>query len=126
MPYYIPQFSETLNLGATIRSYALGVKTANLIGYAVRATGTPTGTLAVQYSNDFIPGWQAGAFPAGDDPTSDAKWDTYTLTTAVPAFAGAGLTFGIILDYYEYAFVRLKYTFTSGSGSLFYAAQMKG
>jgi hypothetical protein len=126
MPYYVPKYSETLNLGATIRSYALGVNTASTVGYAVRVTGTPTGTLTVQYSNDFIPGWQAGAFPAGTDPTSDALWDTYTLTTSLPAIAGAAITFGIVLDFYEYAFVRLKYAFTSGSGSLFYAAQMKG
>lgn len=126
MPHYLPNFTETINLGATVRSTALPVKVISFVGYALRTTGTAAGAWSIQYSNDFIPGFQPGAFPAGDDPTSDAKWDTYTLTTTPPAAAGAPQTFGIVLDFYEYAFIRIKFTYASGAGSALIIAQSKG
>jgi hypothetical protein len=131
VPHYRPSFSENLNLTQTLWSFALEVPMGSIIAYAVRATGAPTGTLIVQYSNDFIPGFQAGNFPAGDNPASDAKWDTFPITVTPPAFAGAPLTFPIQCSspstpFYPFKFVRLKYTFTSGSGNLFYACQIKG
>lgn len=104
-------------VSGTFRFQPYNVKTAKLVGYAIRTTGTLAGTWSVQYSNDYVDGV--------DDPTSDAKWDTYTLTTTPPAAAGSPQTFGITLDFYEFAFVRVKFTLTSGSGNVFIAAQFK-
>src|SRR4051812_30481970 len=93
---------NNFNGAATFRTRALNVGALNFIGYQVRSAGTATGSWSVQYSNDFVDGV--------DDPTSDAKWDTYTLTTTPPNAAGAAQTFGIVLDDYEYKFVRIKFT----------------
>jgi len=119
MPHYTPYYADsTLNIGATVRSKPLNVGQAIAIGYAIRTTGTASGTWSVQYSNDFVDGV--------DDPTSDAKWDTYTLSTTPPAASGSAQTFGIQLDFFEYKYVRIKFTYASGAGTAFIAAQMKG
>lgn len=118
MPKKITNHQETISLGATIRSAALNVQTAWTVGYAIRTSGTAAGSWSVQYSNDYVPGV--------DDPTSDAKWDTYSLSTSPPDATGAAQTFGIALDSYEYAYARIKFTRTSGTGSAFIATQMKG
>jgi hypothetical protein len=114
----VTQFSETINLGATIRSAAQQVTKYDNIGIAVRSTGTSAGTWTLQYSNDCA--------PIVDDPTSDAKWDTYTLGTTPPAAAGAPQTFGIVVDNFEFACERVKYTYVSGAGSAFLVTQLKG
>lgn len=115
----VPQHYQKLeNQAATFRTQALDVSTAERIGYALRTTGTLAGTWRVQYSNDFIPGV--------DDPTADTKWDEYTLTTNPPDAAGAAQTFGIVLDDYEYKFVRIKFTRTGGTGTVEIWTQMKG
>lgn len=113
-----PLFSETISLAATVRSTALNVGAIDSIGYALRTTGNAAGTWRVQYSNDFIPGV--------DDATLDTKWDEYTLAANPPDAAGSAQTFGIRLDAYEYKFVRIKFSYTSGAGSALIAAQMKG
>lgn len=119
MPHYVPEYTDaTLNIGATVRSKALNVSQATTVGYAIRTAGTAVGTWSVQYSNDFVDGV--------DDPTVDTKWDTYTLTTTPPAASGSAQTFGITLDFFEYKYVRIKFTYTSGAGTAFIAAKMKG
>lgn len=115
----IPQHYQILeSQAATFRTKALEVPTAERIGYQLRTSGTLAGTWRIQYSNDFIPGF--------DDPTSDAKWDEYTLTTNPPDAAGAAQTFGIVLDDYEYKFVRIKMTRSGGTGTVEVWTQMKG
>jgi hypothetical protein len=109
---------ETMDLGATNRSSARPVVRYDNIGIAVRTTGTSAGAWSIQYSNDFIPGTDA--------TSSDAKWDTYTLTTTPPAAAGAAQVFGITLDSFEFAWERIKYTYTSGAGSATIVTQLKG
>jgi hypothetical protein len=115
----IPRPYEKLTAqAATFRTKALNVATATWIGYAIRTTGTLAGTWRVQYSNDFIDGV--------DDATSDAKWDEYTLTSNPPDAAGAAQTFGVVLDDYEYKYVRIKFTRSGGTGDVELWAQIKG
>lgn len=115
----IPNHYQKLeNQSATFRTKALDVSTAERIGYAIRTSGTLAGTWRIQYSNDFVDGV--------DDPTSDAKWDEYTLTTNPPDAAGSAQKFGIVLDDYEYKSVRIIFTRTSGTGTVEVWAQMKG
>lgn len=109
--------SETVNIGSTVRSTVLRVSNNSFIGYAIRTSGTASGTWAVQYSNDYVAGT--------DSPSSDAKWDTYTLSSTPPAASGSPQTFGIVLDNYEYAFVRWIFTNTGGAGSALSVAQIK-
>lgn len=100
---------DKFSLAATVRSRALPVPAGGNVGYALRTTGTAAGTWRVQYSNDYIEGT--------DDPTADDKWDEYTLTTNPPDAAGSAQKFGVILDDYEYRWVRIKFTRSSGSGT---------
>ena len=48
------------------------------------------------------------------------------LTTNPPDAAAAAQTFGIVLDDYEYKFVRIKFTRTAGTGTVEVWTQMKG
>jgi hypothetical protein len=117
----VPQNPQILTAqAATFRTNALDVSAIDRIGYAIRTggAGTLVGTWTVQYSNDYVPNVDA--------QSSDAKWDTYTLTTSPPAASGAPQTFGIILDDYEYKYVRIKFTYTSGTGDVSVFTQMKG
>jgi len=107
-----------VSLGATVRTTALNVLLAERIGYQIRTSGTAVGDWTVQYSNDYD--------PAVDDPTVDTKWDTYTLTSTIPSAAGVAQTFGVVLDDYEYKYVRIKFTRTSGTGSLDIFCAIKG
>ena len=114
-----PKLYEKLaSQSATFRTTALNVSTIDRIGYAIRTTGSLEGTWRVQYSNDYI--------PRVDDPTSDAKWDEYTLDVNPPDAAGSGQTFGIPLDDFEYAFVRIKFTRSAGTGTVEVWYQGKG
>jgi len=115
---FIGQVSETVSLAATVRSSAVTTVRYDTLGIAVRTTGTATGTWTIQYSNDFILGV--------DDPTLDTKWDTYTLSSTIPAAAGSAQTFGVILDNYEFAWERVKFTSTGGTGSALIVTQLKG
>ena len=120
MSHYVPNTPETMVLGAvTSWSMCLRVKTADNIGIAVRTTGTATGTWGVLYSNDYVS-------DADDVANSYARWDTYTLSTTPPAAAGAAQVFGIVIDAYEFAFVRVIFTGSAGAGVATITSQMKG
>ena len=112
--------AETMTIGGTVRSVARLVSDFSDIGYAVRTTGTASGTWAVQYSNDYLPGV--------DDPTSDAKWDTYTSSsyTTPPAAAGSAQTFGVELNFFSYKYVRIKFTGSGGTGPALLLFTAKG
>lgn len=111
--------TETLNIGATIRSTPFDATQTEVISYAVRSTGTSAGSWALMYSNDYVIGV--------DDPTSDAKWDVYNPAGWVtpPAASGSGQTFGVTAGFYEFKWARLRYTYTSGAGSALVAVRAK-
>jgi len=115
----VNQVTETLSLAsATNRSQPLAVATFDSVGVAVRSTGTASGTWTIHYSNDYQPGV--------DSLTDDTKWDTYTLSTTPPSASGAAQTFGVVLDSYEFAWIRLYFANTGGTGSATVVTNLKG
>lgn len=111
-------FHDALNQAATVRTTAVRLQGGNRLSFAVRSSGTATGNWRVQYSNDFS--------PDRDDPTADTKWDEYTLTSNPPDAAGAGQTFGVIVDNYQFTWARLKFTSTGGSGTADVFTEVQG
>lgn len=115
----ISQVTETLSLAAgTDRSQPIAAATYDNIGIAVRSTGTASGTWTIHYSNDYQPGV--------DSLTDDTKWDTYTLSTTPPAAAGSGQTFGVVVDSYEFAWIRTYFVNSGGTGSATIITNVKG
>jgi hypothetical protein len=110
-------FHDALNQAATVRSTAARADGSRL-SFAVRSSGTATGSWSVQYSNDFS--------PTLDDPTVDTKWDTYTLTSNPPDAAGSNQVFGVAIDNFEFTWARLKFTRTGGSGTADVFTEVKG
>lgn len=92
-------FAETISIGSTVNSTALRTNNIFLVGYSISTAGTATGTWGIQYSNDNV------------------TWDTYTLSTTPPAATGSPQVFGIVIDNYEFAFIRILFSGTGGSGS---------
>lgn len=105
MPF---SFAETVNIGTSATSSAQYVGADDNIGFAVTTTGTASGTWTIQYSNDGV------------------NWDTYTTTTSPPAATGSPQTFGITLDFFEFAYVRIAFANTGGSGASSIKTQLKG
>ena len=109
---------DKLSLAATVRSGAKLVPARGLVSFAFRTTGTASGTWRVQYSPDYVDGV--------DDPTSDAKWDEYSLPANPPDAAGAAQTFAVVVDDYEFRWIRIKFTRTGGSGTAEIWTQVMG
>lgn len=101
--------SETLSLATTGHSSVLRTSNVSMVGYSVSTTGTASGTWAIQYSNDNV------------------TWDTYNPSGFVgpPAAAGAPQVFAVILDNWEFAFLRILFTSSGGTGTATIVAQMK-
>ena len=102
-------FSETMSLGTTGTSTAQQVAAEDQLGFAVRTTGTASGTWLIQYSNDGL------------------NWDTYNPTgmTLPPAASGSPQTFGITINFYEFGWVRIQFTNTGGTGTATIQTQMR-
>lgn len=96
LPY---QLLNGESMGASFTSAATNVTYTDVVGYQLKWTGTPTGTFDVEATVD------------------GSNWEALTLSPAPQATGGAGGTL-ISLNQIPYAQVRLKYTRTSGTGSL--------
>lgn len=98
------------NVDISTTKTSSGIQTLNSdnIGIQVIWTGTPTGTLSVQASNT--------ASLGADGTVSGGTWSNYTAT--VPTIAGSAGNGLINLNQFPFAFMRLIYTASSGSGGL--------
>lgn len=105
-------FKTMLNaadMGADIVSEAIDMKRFLQFGIIWTATGTPTGTLLVQFSNDGI------------------TWvDSATMSTALSGSGATSFFNGINSNVCAFDKLRLKYTRSSGSGSITATIQAKG
>lgn len=103
--------TETLSLSATNASQPVLVLGASTVSFTVRSTGTAFGSWSLLYSNDYN--------PSVDAITDLTKWDTYNPSgfSAPANAAGSAQKFAVVLDGYEFAWVRILFTNTSGSGS---------
>lgn len=96
LPY---QLLDGESMGASFTSAATNVTYTDVVGYQLTWTGTPTGTFDIEATVD------------------GTNWEALTLSPAPQATGAAGGTL-ISLNQIPYAQVRLKYTRTSGTGSL--------
>jgi hypothetical protein len=93
------------SMGADFVSDAVTIEFEDNVGIQFKWTGTPTGTLTIQTSQD---------------PTN-LGWFTETFTSPVqPAGSASGYFYkGGVLSSTPAGFVRFTYTFSSGSGTLY-------
>lgn len=100
-----PKYVDATSMGASINCPSTNIMYVDRVGYQISYTGTPTGTFTVQVSND------------------NTTWQDLTLSAAVTASGAAGNDF---IDCETAAkYIRLVYTRTSGTGSLFVALTTK-
>lgn len=86
------------DLSSDVTGASTNILHTDRVGYQIVYTGTPTGTFSVQVSND------------------ETTWEDLTLSTPVTASGSADNHF---IDCETSAkFIRLKYTSSSGSGTL--------
>lgn len=97
---------ENFITGASLNANYVSPAFRGILGQTIQAiwTGSPVGTFTLEWSNKF------------DTPTLDADFTNYT-NMDQPA-GGSANNFGWIECVGLYRWIRLKYTYTSGSGSL--------
>ena len=98
------------DMSADIISSVSIIQMISFISYTLVWTGTPTGTFSVEVSNDYKRSSAGVVLNAG-------TWVPLTLSAATVASGAAGSGFIDIDGVAAYA-IRLKYTATSGAGTL--------
>ena len=108
MPHRAQQQVVTDGDMSTASFYSLASNAGSLLypSYQVSWTGTPTGVITVEVSNNY------------DRIRDTGNWDTLTLETAISQPAGGASNVLIDLTWLPFQFVRLKYTRTAGSGTM--------
>lgn len=99
-------------MSSDVTSLVTNINMISCIGYTISWTGTPTGTFSVEVSQDYVA-------PVGvqDEPLNAGTWVAVNLSVPVVA-SGTPDTAFIDVDITGAAYVRLKYTRTSGTGTL--------
>lgn len=94
------------DLSASLTSPVTAVQFLDNIMLQIVATGSPTGTFAVQTSLDFDP----------NTPTVTPTWTSLQLS-GTPALTGSGDTILITLNQLPGPYIRTVYTRSAGTGS---------
>lgn len=103
--------ATALSLAGNAHSIGVDVRSYSNLSIQAIWTGTPTGTIQVQVSDDIVPASQSG------DPAANVvNWSNYTGQSSALAGAAGSTLFQLFNA--GYSWVRLNYTFTSGTGSL--------
>lgn len=110
-PLLKPYTYPSVSMAATSVTPATNTFQLNLLSYTAAWTGTPTGTFTVEACND------AQFDPNGAYIANTGSWDTIVLSTT-PAATGAAGSALVSIAQLSFAFVRLRYTASSGTGSL--------
>ena len=95
------------DMGGSLTSAVTAVSYTDNVGYNVIWTGTPTGSITVE----------ATIALDADVTNGTATWNSLTLSPTVSTGGAAGSTL-ISLNQLPYSHVRLKYTRSSGTGTL--------
>lgn len=96
---------------ATITSLVTIISNCSMVSYALSWSGTsPVGTISVEVSNDYSQNGQGAVSNAG-------TWTPLTLSAGTSVSGNTGTGFIDIVQSSAYA-IRLKYTKTSGTGTL--------
>lgn len=108
---FVPaQIITNAAMTGNVSSIGLDINQLYLGSIQATYTGSPTGTIKVQVSDDIV------AVAPGADPSANVvHWDDYTGSSTAVAGAGS-ITYN--LSFTGYRWVRLVYTFTSGTGTL--------
>lgn len=97
-------------MGGDVTSSVTNIQFLDNIAYQVNFTGTPVGTFSVEVSVDHAQDSQGNVTVTG-------TWNALTLSPT-PAASGAAGSAYIDLNQLSAAYVRIKYTRTSGTGTL--------
>lgn len=125
-PPYQNFTSASMTGTATLTSSVTNILYRDNISIELDWTGTPTGTFFIEGSNSYNPGIpQAGGGP--DGPASTGTWTALTLSPN-PVAGGSASNLLINLDDLAFAWIRVRYTNSAGSGTLngWIAAKSKG
>lgn len=95
---------------ATVTSLVTTITGLDNLSYQLVWTGSPVGTFDLQGSNTYAPGIGGTVLNAG-------TWTSVTLSPA-PVASGSGGNLLLNLDGLGFAYVRMVYTKTSGTGTL--------
>src|SRR5687767_4867907 len=101
---------NAVSMGADVTSNVTIIQMIPYVSYTVAWTGTPTGTFSVQVSNDYAVDPSGAVLNAG-------TWVALTLSASVAASGSDDSAFIDIDGVAAYA-IRLKYTRSSGTGTL--------
>src|SRR5262249_51355287 len=97
------------DMSGSITSYGFNVRAMDNIGLQFVYTGTAaTGAWSFYGSND-----------STDGPRGPGNWFSVTLTSPPPDPSGSsGAGFGVDINQWPYQWIQVRYTRTSGSGTL--------
>lgn len=96
------------DMSANIVSKSMPTPQSRTLGITMVFTGSPTGTFNVESSND------------------NTNWIDLPFTEGVIAASGSGDSHALTLKEFPFDFVRVVYTFTSGTGVLNVIVKAKG
>ena len=100
LPTYTPFHLTAISGTNTVTSPSTFVANLDNVGAQVVFTGTPTGTLSVNVSND------------------DMDYDSLTFDPALTQPTGAPLKYAIDLNQLPWPYLKFSYTNASGTGTL--------
>lgn len=106
---------DSVSMGADVISAITSIQFLDNISIQMSFTGSPVGTFSVQVSNDYD----------SNQPTATATWSDLTLS-AVPTASGSADDIFIDLTQVPAPYVRIKYSRTSGTGTLNATIAAKG
>lgn len=108
----LPKFKNITagDMSGNITSAVTNIQYVDNVGIELSFTGTPTGSFAVEVSVSYEQDSQGNVINAG-------SWNSLTLNPT-PVASGAPGSYYISLNQIEAPWIRVKYTRTSGSGTL--------
>ena len=98
------------NMSTSLTSEVTIIQKISYVSYSVAFTGTPVGTFSVEVSNDY-------ALNPDGTVKNSGTWTAVTLTSSPAATGSADNGFIDLSGISAYA-IRLKYTRSSGTGTL--------
>jgi len=108
---FLPPFKiyNAVALTANQTSTVTDIRYLDNISIQLIATGTPTGTFAVQISNDYL--------ASNGTVVNAGTWNALTLPST-PTLSGAASNIFLELNQLGGAYIRVVYTFSAGTGTL--------
>ena len=101
---------KAVSMGANITSDAVEVKLQDNVGVQLNWIGTPTGVFSVEVSMDYNE-------DINGNITNQGNWISLPLSPPIAASGAADVAY-IDLNQLSASYIRVKYTRTSGTGTL--------